>query len=409
MHTFQRIQHSAVQIDLGAINRNCSVIRSHIGNSCQLCAVVKADGYGLGAVRVCAELQKHVDFLAVYSADEACELLVSGVSSPILVLAPVYDFDRFHPIYRGLNGGNVHLVVHGEDHLFALDALASRFGITLHVQVKIDTGLHRGGCTLEDAGKLITNISMNHNFTLTGVLTHFVSATHDEELTRLQHDRFSAVLNSLEVPLPPTCLLHEANTAAMVQWNWSHRNMVRVGLAWSGAVPLGVAPLKGIMPVVTWRTRLANVRKVRAGDHVGYSGKWTSKRNSRVGIVPVGYATGYPMGVGQEGDSRNAFVRVYDEQFQVPLGDAPVIGSVCMDQIAVDLTEISSSGIGCGIELISDSKESNATLAHLAEVAGVVPHAIMSRISPRVRRMYLESVQGSVTPSLCGLVHHSKH
>jgi len=400
MHTFQRIQHSAVQIDLGAINRNCSVIRTHIGNRCQLCAVVKADGYGLGAVKVATELQKHADLLAVYSADEAGDLLVSGVSTPILILAPVYDFDRFHPIYRGLNRGTIHLVVHGEDHLHALDALASRFGITLHVQVKVDTGLHRGGCCLVDAERLITTIRMNRNFTLTGVLTHFVSATHDEALTRLQHDRFSEVLNSLQVPLSPSCVVHEANTAAMVQWNWSHLNMVRVGLAWSGAVPFGVAPLVGTMPVVTWRTRLAHVRKVQVGEHVGYSGKWTSKRNSRIGIVPVGYAAGYPMGVGQEGDSRSAFVRVYDEQFKVSLGDAPVIGSVCMDQIAIDLTEFSASEVGCGIELISVSKKSSATLAHLAEVAGVVPHAIMSRISPKVRRTYLESMRESDTPQV---------
>ena len=163
MHTFQTIQHSAVNINLGAINRNCSVIRKHIGQQCQLCAVVKADGYGLGAVKVSSELSKHADLLAVYSADEAGELLVSGVSTPILVFAPVHTFDRFHPIYRGLSQGIVHLVVHGEDHMRALESIGSRYGITLNVQVKIDTGLHRGGCVLAEAKKLI-DLAKKYNF-----------------------------------------------------------------------------------------------------------------------------------------------------------------------------------------------------------------------------------------------------
>ncbi len=400
MHTFRTIQHSTVQIDLGAINRNCSVIHKHIGQQCQLCAVVKADGYGLGAARVSSELSKHADLLAVYSADEAGELLVSGVSTPILVFAPVHTFDRFHPIYQGLNQGIVHLVVHGEGHMKALESIAIRYGITLNVQVKIDTGLHRGGCVLTEAKKLIDAIRSNHHFNLKGVLTHFISATHDEALTRTQHDRFDQVLDSLQTPLSPTCFLHEANTAATVQWKWSHRNMVRVGLAWAGAVPSGVKLLQNISPVVTWRTRLAHVRQVKAGEHVGYSGKWTSKRNSKIGIVPVGYAAGYPIGVGEEGDRSGAFVRVYDEQFKIPLGDAPVIGSVCMDQIAVDLTNVTQLGIGCGIELISADKESKATLANLAEVAGVVPHAIMSRISPKVHRTYVEPQNNLVTVAL---------
>ncbi|MDP7005950.1 MAG: alanine racemase [Phycisphaerales bacterium] len=398
MHTFQTIQHSAVQINLGAINRNCSVIRKHIGQQCQLCAVVKADGYGLGAVKVSSELSKHADLLAVYSADEAGELLVSGVGTPILVFAPVHTFDRFHPIYRGLSQGIVHLVVHDENHMRALETIASRYRITLNVQVKIDTGLHRGGCVLADAKKLIDTIRSNHHFNLTGVLTHFISATHDEELTRIQHDRFDKVLDSLNSPLSPECFLHEANTAATVQWKWSHRSMVRVGLAWTGAAPTGVKLLKDISPVVTWRSRLAHVRQVQAGEHVGYSGKWTSKRNSNIGIVPVGYAAGYPIGVGEEGNRAGAFVRVYDEQFKIPLGDAPVVGSVCMDQIAVDLTNITQLGIGCGIELLSVDRESKATLSNLAEVAGVVPHAIISRISPKVHRSYIEPSVEIVTP-----------
>ena len=391
MHTFQTIEHSVLQIDLGAIGHNCVVIRDHIGQNCKLCTVVKADGYGLGAVRVTSQLQRHADLLAVYSPGEAGELLVAGIHTPILILAPVHSVDRFHPMFRGLSQGSIHLVVHGEDHLESLNAFASRYSMKLNVQVKIDTGLHRGGCEMVEAKSLIEFILNHSNFNLTGLMTHFVSAVRDEALTRLQHDRFEDVIQSLDTPLPPNCMIHEANTAATVQWDWTHRNMVRVGLAWTGAVPYGVTPLQNILPVLTWRTRLAHVRHVNAGEQVGYSGMWTAKRTSRIGIVPVGYSSGYPMDVGAEGNTTGAFVKVYDDQFKTPLGDAPVIGCICMDQIAVDLTDIPQRGVGCGIELISADPTSQASLKQIAKVAGVVPHAILSRISPKVHRTYLSS------------------
>jgi alanine racemase len=395
MHSFNTLHHSSVHIDLGAIEHNCNVICKHIGNQCGLCAVVKADGYGLGAVRVAPRLGRFAQMLSVYSPDEAGELLAAGVTTPILILAPVYSIDRFHPVYRGLSSGLVHLVVHGEEHLRALQSLAGRYGARLNVQVKIDTGLHRGGCEMDDAKTLIEQILLptrKAGLRLTGVMTHFVSAVDDEALTRLQHDRLDGILRSLSTPIRPTCLVHEANTAAMVQWDWSHRNMVRVGLAWTGTVPSGVKPLRGFQPVVSWRSRLAHVRHVEIGERVGYSGKWTATRPSMIGIVPVGYATGYPMGVGAGDGKGCAFVRVLDSQFNQVIGDAPVVGSVCMDQIAVDLTDVPLTVVGCGVELISADPSSRATLGQIAVAAGVVPHAIISKISSRVHRTYRSPV-----------------
>ena len=410
MHTFRTIQHSFLQIDLGAIEHNCGVIRTHIGNQCKLCAVVKADGYGLGILRVASQLQLQADLLAVYSPEEAGDLVVGGISKPILILAPVHSVDRFHPMYSGLAQGTVHLVVHGEDHLDSLEALSERYSITLNVHVKIDTGLHRGGCDMCEAKSIIERIVNHPTLRLSGLMTHFISAVQDEELTRLQHNRFDSVLQSLEISLPSDCLMHEANTAATVQWPWTHRNMVRVGLAWTGAVPEGVTPLQNILPVVSWRTRLVHVRQIQAGERVGYSGNWKATRASRIGIVPVGYSSGYPMGVGEEGRRSGAYVKVFDEQFQIPLGDAPVIGSICMDQIAIDLTEIPERGVGYGIELISTDTSSQANLEQIAKVAGVVPHAILSRISPKVHRTYLAPLAVVTdTPSHLGLVHLKKH
>ncbi len=388
MQTERTLQQCQLHVDLHAIESNCTVIRNHIGTQCGFCAVVKADGYGLGAARVASRLSRHADLLAVYSPDEAGELLARGITTRILVLAPVYSIDRFHSVYRGLSSGSVHLTVHSIEHIEALGNCAKRFGFKIPVHLKIDTGLHRGGCEEEHVGLILKAIHNHAKLELKGVLTHFASAVHDAEKTRMQHELFARLLTENQHLIPEDCLLHEANTAAMVNWNETHLNMVRVGLAWTGSVPNGVKPLDGLKSVVKWCSSLAHVRAVKRGESVGYSGRWTARRDSLIGIVPVGYAAGYPMGVGQEGDTEGAYVKVAGMQE----GDAPVIGAVCMDQIAIDITEFPNASVGTAVELISSDVSSRASIASLAKVAGVVPHAIMSRISPSVKRVYKQSL-----------------
>ncbi|MBC8523103.1 alanine racemase [PVC group bacterium] len=393
---------SLLRVNLSAIEQNCLAIRSHIGSHCKLCAVVKADGYGLGAIRIGKELAKHADMLAVYSADEAGALLAAGIETELLVLAPVYGVERFHPLYRGLINGNVHLVIHGEDQLEAVLQMAKRFGSAIKVQVKVDTGLRRGGCDVEEATHVLRKLFDDKRVILSGVMTHFSSAVHDQEMTKLQHRRFDEVILPLASKLPTNCLIHEANTAATVQWQWTHRNMVRVGLAWTGTVPPPIQGLDSFYPVVSWTTHLAHIRSVKKGEQVGYGGTWCASRDSVIGVVPVGYAAGYPTGVGDDGNQAGAFVNVLCQRMEKSIGDAPVIGAVCMDQIAVDLTDISSSKIrlGCGVELLSTRVCSKATLQNVSIAANVVPHAVISRISSsKVQRAYRYEVARTELPS----------
>jgi alanine racemase len=386
---------SILQVDLSAIEENCAAIRAHIGSECKFCAVVKADGYGLGALRVGSFLARHADMLAVYGADEAGTLLGGGVQSDLLVLAPVYGIDRLHPLYRGIVTRRVHLVIHGEDQLCAVLQMATRFGSVINVQVKVDTGLHRGGCDAVEAKRVIQTILEDKRVVLTGIMTHFASAVHDEAMTHMQHKELDQVIESLGAPLPKNCVLHEANTAATMQWKWSHRNMVRVGLAWTGTVPAPLDGLQAFRPVVTWTGHLAHIRSVKRGDQVGYGGSWTAIRNSVIGIIPIGYAAGYPMDVGANASGCGAFVHILSEGKS--LGDAPVIGAVCMDQIAIDLTDLPKEklSLGCSVELLSTRVGSKASLRDLAIAAGVVPHAVISRISTsKVKRSYrCEAIQ----------------
>lgn len=398
---------STLHVDLSAVEHNCLVIRSHIGIRCKLCAVVKADGYGLGAVKVSSILANCADLLAVYSADEAGILLNAGIRTQLLILAPVYGIDRFHPLYRGIASGAAHLVVHSEDHLKAVLQLATRFGLPINVQVKVDTGLRRGGCDADEAKRVLGTIFGDKRVNLSGVMTHFSSANHDEEMTRLQHKRLDYAIGPFISQLSPDCQVHEANTAATVQWSWTHRNMVRVGIAWTGTVPAPLTPLSSFQPVVSWTTELAHVRTVKRGEQVGYGGKWRASRNSVIGIVPVGYAAGYPMGADGGGNRDSAFVHIICNRHGESIGDAPVVGTVCMDQIAVDLTELpkESIGVGCGVELLSVRTHSRATLRNVAIACDIVPHAVISRISAtKVSRTYrCEGVhtQATIEKKLC--------
>jgi alanine racemase len=382
---------STLQVDLSAVEQNCVAIRSHIGKECKFCAVVKADGYGLGAVSLGSKLAERADMLAVYSADEAGALLAAGIDADILVLAPVYSIDRFHPLYRGITTGKVHLVIHGEDQLKAVNQMASRFGSAIHVHVKVDTGLRRGGCNASEAGRVIGSILHEEQVVLRGIMTHFASAVHDAEMTRLQHTRLDEVLAPFSSNLPPSCLIHEANTAATMQWSWSHRDMVRVGVAWTGTVPFPLQGLDAFRPVVSWTTHLAHVRSVKKGEQVGYGGTWTATRDSLIGVIPIGYAAGYPIGVGADAHGQGAYVHVVGGRNAESIGEAPVIGAVCMDQIAIDLTDLPKNklSIGIGVELLSTKPGSKASLSNVAIAAGVVPHAVISRISSsKVRRTY---------------------
>ena len=258
--------------------------------------------------------------------------------------------------------------------------------------------LHQGPGTLDEAPRVLTAALADRRLRLAGVLTHFADATGDEETARRQHD----LLGAFVTELPGNCLVHEANTVAALRWPWTHRGMVRVGLAWTGCLPAALAEQAGFEPTVSWRARIAHVRSVRAGDRVGYGGHWSAPCDGVVAVVPVGYADGYPIGVGCTGSDSCAHVDVLDDDGRA-IGAAPVIGVVNMDQFLIDVTEITSRGArvqeGQGVSLLSDDPGSAASPLRLAQHARCVPHAMLCRVHPDVPRIYTAAASGQVVTS----------
>jgi alanine racemase len=403
---------SVIEVNLANLDHNMRVLRQIVGSECALCPIVKADAYGLGAARVAKRLSYDgADLLAVYTPDQAAELFRAAIGTRVLVLMPLRDVQRVDELYRGLISDRLQLTVHDLDHVNDLIAITERFGVTIAVHLEIDTGMSRGGCALADAPLVLRKIVSCRRLQLAGVFTHFASAERDPEFTAHQLKDFDRFILEHSGLIPKDCRIHVANSYATLRSKRFHKKMVRIGLAWAG---YGIEWMDGdevveaadqLRPVVSWKSRLVQIKSIAKGTPVGYGSRWSAKKNSIIGLIPVGYADGYPMGLGsRDAKHKTASVAVFAEGDSTPTGFAPVIGAVNMDQITVDLTEIAARAskqggrltAGCAVELISADPSAPNHLATLAAMAGTIPHEMLCRLNPRLKRVYTAPIAGEV-------------
>jgi alanine racemase len=310
--------------------------------------------------------------------------------------------DRIDEAYRLLIRGDLHLTVHDEDHLEDLAGIAERYATIIPLHVEVDSGMTRGGCAAIDAPAIAGRISEHRWLRLAGMSTHFARASTDARFTNKQLSVFDGVLEKAGSAIPDDCLIHAANSVATLRNSRYHKTMVRVGQAWAG---FGAERLSDggfrreaaeLRPIIVWHSRIVQVKTVERGTSVGYGSRWTAGRRSVIGLVPVGYADGYPMGLAAtDDDPKPPCVRVdtgkKDEQSFVR-----VIGQVNMDQISIDLTDLASPrkkrapriGVGTEVELIGSDPQAPNHVPTLARVAGTVPHQVLCSLNPRIKRTY---------------------
>lgn len=397
---------SILEIDLSAIDHNMSVIRSTVGASTSLCPIVKADAYGLGVSRVARRLvAAGADMLAVYSLRQAIETAAAiNTGTPILVLMPVTTLPREDELVKLLLAGQLHLVVHDEANLAALDACASMLGVRLPVHVEVDVGMSRGGARPEEASRIIRSIAAHPLLRLAGVFAHFSNARADEALTARQAEAFELVVAANRRYIPEDCLEHVASTYAMARDRAFHRSMVRFGLAWLG---YGLEELEAaspvlargdLQPVVRWTSSVVQAKSIPAGTPVGYGSRWIADRASTIALVPVGYADGWPMPRAGAHGGQVIGLRTPSGLF----AHAPVVGAINMDQIAVDVTELHAGDchdwIGCEAELVSREALAPNSLPALAAASGMIPHELLTRINPRIPRATVSTATIEVMP-----------
>ena len=240
---------STIDIDLAAIDHNMSVIRRVVGDRCALCPIVKADAYGLGVSRVARRLvAAGAEMLAVYSLRQAIETAaaVNG-ATPILVLMPVTDIAREDELVRLMLGGQLHLVVHDEANLAALEACAQAIGVTLPVHLEIDVGMSRGGARPDEAERILQAIHDGGRLSLRGIFAHFSHSRSDAAITARQLEAYDAVISANRHLIPDDVIEHVASTYALARSTRYHRSMVRFGLAWLG---YGIDELEADVPVL---------------------------------------------------------------------------------------------------------------------------------------------------------------
>ena len=363
-------------VHTGIIQHNVAIIKDRIG-AADVWAVVKANGYGHGAVQVTqAALEAGATGLCVAIVDEGVALRRAGITAPILLLS-----EQPPELSELIVGYLLTPTVATTKSVAALASVASQQQQTLKVHMKVDTGMHRVGASPREALSLARFISESENVELEGVYTHFAVADQPDHPANVQQlESFTSVLAQLKEMgiIPP--LVHAANSAAALANSDARFNMVRLGIAMYGLLPgHGVEELcQGLIPALTLRARVSAVRWVEAGEGVSYGLKKPLQKGSLIATVPIGYADGVPRRLGET-------------DVPVLINGAPhsFAGSVTMDQIMIDCGADTSITIGDEVVLIGKQGDHVVTADDWADALGTIGYEIVCGISPRVYRQYI--------------------
>ena len=384
---------SRLEIDLSAVHRNVEAVRAVAGPDVVICGVVKKDAYGLGAVPVAHRMVKAgCGMVSVYAPDEAEQLIRGAVTAPILLLYPLRHLGRTDLLYRPASSGKLHLTVHDPAQLDQLDAIGRTFGIRLPVHLYIDTGMSRSGLSPAEFGEALATQQGRKYLRTAGIMTHLATADNDPAFAAEQVRRFDTLLEEHRGAIPADATVHLANSYATLRAHRYHRAMVRPGLMLYGYGPSDLVPGGDVIdppptlaPVLRWVSRVIHVQDYPAGSRVGYGATHTLQRDSTLGIVPVGYGDGYPLGLSNRGVVR---VSVNDAWH-----DAPVLGRVNMDQLTVDLTDIDAGRDtlhGAEVEVYGNNPDTANALPRLADAAGSHCYELLCRLGTDLPRRYAQ-------------------
>jgi alanine racemase len=375
-----------VEIDEGALRHNAAVLRQ-VCHPAALCAVVKADGYGHGAVTAArAAVAGGASWLAVATVDEGLALREAGLSAPVLLLsepapeamADARASDLVPTLYtaRGVDAARQ-----------AVRAAPARGRWA--VQVKVDTGMHRVGCPPPELGPLAAAVAASPELELGGVWTHLAVADDPSPEARAftaeQLDRYRRAVELLGRAGVAVGLRHVANSAAALVHPATRLDLVRCGIALYGLAPSPALADRcaalGLRPALSWRARVSHVRRLPAGSRPSYGRRRPLPAPSTVAVVPVGYADGFPR-------------RAFDVGGTVVIGGRPrpLAGVVTMDQIVVDCGD-DPVVVGDEVVLIGEQGEAQRTAWAWAEELGTIAYEVVCAIGARVPRVAARSVE----------------
>ncbi|MFA6670245.1 MAG: alanine racemase [Bacillota bacterium] len=367
-----------LEVNLDNLAHNIRQIKENVRPPASLMGIVKADGYGHGALEVSRVLiEEGVQRLGVAVLDEAIELRQAGIDVPILVLGytPAELFDKVLEY-------NITPTLYNYEDALKLSELASKKGDRAKVHLKLDTGMGRIGMLPgEDSIDTVSNIYKLQGIIIEGIFTHFsVADERDKTYTREQYKKFIGFTDALKAKGIDIPLRHAGNSAASIDLPDMHLDMVRPGIILYGLYPSDEVD-KGklsLKPLASLKAAISHVKTVPTGTSVGYGRKYISTSESVIATLPLGYADGYTRLLSGKADVLVHGARV------------PLAGNICMDQCMIDVTGIDGVKVGDEAVLMGQQGEQSITAEELGGLLGTINYEIVCMIGKRVPRVYIK-------------------
>jgi len=366
----EKVHETTLEVNLSAVVANLNWYRSQMATGTKLVCMIKADGYGAGAIEIAKTLQDHrVDYLAVAVADEGVALRKAGITANIMIMNPemtafktMFDYDLEPEVYS----------------FRLLDALrhaARKEGITnWPVHIKLDTGMHRLGFhPVDDMPSLVEYLKNQNALTPRSVFSHFVGSDADEfdDFSSQQFELYVKGADALQAAFSHHIIRHMCNSAGIEHFPGRQMDMCRLGLGLYGINPRNNEVINNVS---TLKTTILQLRQVKAGESIGYSRRTVLDKDSLIAAIPIGYADGLNRHLG----NRHGYCLVNGQKAQY-------VGNICMDVCMIDVTGIDCHE-GDSVEIFGD----NLPVTVLSDILDTIPYEVMTGISNRVKRVYYE-------------------
>lgn len=377
---------SWVEVDLGRFAANWSEIKRLAGYGVKVMQVVKADGYGHGAIEISnAALKNGASFLGVANADEGVQLRVSGIDAPIVILSPatVSEIDQII---------KYNLMPSVSDLGFAREfqKKASHAGIRSPLHIEVDTGMGRGGTIQAEACRTVRDIASLPNLVIEGIFSHFSESEIISYYNDLQWRAFVEVLEQLKAEGFTIPIRHISNSGAVLNYPNCMLDMVRPGLMSYGVYPSPETRDKAsLLPVMSFKTRVVLVKEFPEGYGIGYGRTFVTRRPTRIATIPVGYGDGFGWMLSNQGEALIRGRRV------------PIAGRISMDMCTLDVSRIPDCGVGDEVVLMGEQGDERITADEIAAKTHTISYEVLCALGKRAPRVFLHKGQADrVEPSL---------
>ena len=375
MKTYSRVY---AKIDLDAIAYNMEQMKQNIRPETKVMAVIKADGYGHGAVQI-AEMMERWNYIwgfAVATLDEAVVLRTEGIQKPILVLGCVFP-DQYMEMLKH----EIRMNIYTEEMAESISRMAAREGKTAYMHIKLDTGMSRLGFGInEQSAETIKRISKMPNVNMEGIFTHFTKADEkDKSFTKKQIQEFVWMTERLKEKNVRFTYEHCSNSAGIIDVPEANFDIVRAGISTYGLYPSEEVDKTNVKlkPALALKSHVAFVKEIESGTPVSYGGTFVAKEKMKIATIPVGYADGYPRSLSNKG-----YVLIRGKK-------APILGRVCMDQFMVDVTQIEGVRFGDKVTMIGKDGNEILPVEVLSELSGRFNYEFVCDLGKRIPRVYV--------------------